>query len=183
MTVDFRRVDELPDVSGGVLAAGDYLGVSNPTDYGRRATPLQVRKRAEDTAPNWASYGSAVSLWTASGSNPVIADGSFTAAWKRTDRYTALFRLNVTIGSLTTLGSGTYFFQLPVGSPVGVPQVIDGYLFDLSANLYLPLTGVVSNSTFTAAASSGALAGPSTPIALAQGDQFCFSGSINTIES
>jgi hypothetical protein len=72
----------------------------------------------------WASFTPA---WTASGTNPVLNNGTLVGRYKQVDK-TIDFTIDLTIGSTTTLGSGTYLFDLPVASVRGVEMAINSTL-------------------------------------------------------
>lgn len=60
----------------------------------------------------WTDYSASLS-WTGSGSNPVIGNGSISAAYKRYGK-TVKYRGNISMGSTTTYGSGTWLVSLPI---------------------------------------------------------------------
>lgn len=78
----------------------------------------------------WTAY---TPTWTSSGTAPAIGNGTLTGAYLKAGKL-VVFRLKLTIGSTTTVGTSTYRFGLPVAAigldvPVG-----QGLVFDTSAS-------------------------------------------------
>jgi hypothetical protein len=60
-----------------------------------------------------ATYGTAATVWTASGTNPVIGNGTFVSTFRRDNKWVD-FIVQITMGSTTTYGTGTWTLTLPV---------------------------------------------------------------------
>lgn len=78
-------------------------------------------------APQWLAYSP---VWTASGTNPNLGDGTLAGAFVKHGR-TVHFRLELQAGSTTTFGSGAWIFTLPTdagyapGQPLGLVNMRD----------------------------------------------------------
>lgn len=64
--------------------------------------------------PHWFAYASE---WTATGSNPSIGNGSYTAYWSAVGR-TIFVKVEMFAGGTTNFGSGLYNFTIPVISAI-----------------------------------------------------------------
>ncbi|MEV6803131.1 hypothetical protein [Streptomyces sp. NPDC051132] len=70
----------------------------------------EIRDQFNSMFAAWTSYTPA---WTASTTNPVLSNGTMVGRYMKWGR-TVLCEINLTMGSLTTFGSGNYAFGLPV---------------------------------------------------------------------
>lgn len=132
----------------------------------------------EDVLADWQSYPV---QWLSSGTAPSAGNGPFTARYKQIGKRVD-FEISLTMGSTTTLGTGSWSWTLPVGAsqsphnvhPLGRWFVNDvstnnnygGFAMSFGASLFCfvqasPLTLVVNNS----------------PIAWAVGDHIGIEGS------
>jgi hypothetical protein len=76
--------------------------------YGLSATTFNlVGSQIEST---WTSY---IPVWTASGSNPVIGNGTI-EGWYKIIGKTCFVRGNIAMGSSTTFGTGEWYVSMPV---------------------------------------------------------------------
>jgi hypothetical protein len=156
----------MPYLSSYFPALGDNVSVLY-TD----ATWLVLGSTSGSSNPNapWTSY---VPDWAAT-TAPSIGNGSVAGAYKLVGS-TMFVRITVSIGSTTTLGTGSYSFGLPF--PVSSNHTtISGYgfLFDTSAGIYTSgttgETGGVPDHVRFRPTGSGNMSG-SSPVALASGD-------------
>ncbi len=93
---------------------------------------------AAATAPaQWVNYPAGVAVWSAGVTAPTIGNGTITARYRQ-DGKRVNFRITITVGSLTTLGSGVYVFALPVatGDPANITYG-SAMVFDSSAGVNL----------------------------------------------
>jgi len=97
----------------------------------------------------WTAYTPA---WTASGTAPSLGNGTLTGAYSQIGK-TVHFRLDWTLGSTSTMGTGTYRWSLPVAAKSlstnhGIN--IGGYMEDAGSAAYAPLGArMTSGSTTT----------------------------------
>lgn len=149
------------------LAAGTFPTAAQLNESGADAwTDIQAA---------WDSY---TATWTGSTTNPVIGDGTITGVYMRVGK-TIHYRVTVTIGSTTTLGSGGYFLSLPVASasPNNVPIGV-GSVFDTSTGaLYGRVAIQQSTTRVHLYDNSNGRVNPTTPIALAAGDVISATGT------
>ncbi len=94
----------------------------------------------------WTSY---TPTWTAATTNPTLGNGTLTGAYLSAGKLT-VFRVRLTIGSTTTIGSGSYAFALPAtANTIGNEPVGNGFIRDNSAatfrmrHAYMNTTGTV----------------------------------------
>jgi hypothetical protein len=91
----------------------------------------QVRDPLKEIGDAWTAY---TPTWTATTTNPAIGNGSITGAFIEAGKL-IFFRFNITMGSTTTFGSGSYVISLPATSAIGFPYVHgDVTCFDTSAS-------------------------------------------------
>jgi len=110
--------------------------------------------------------------WTGSVSNPDIGNGILAGKWQRFGRRVSL-DIQVTMGSGTTFGSGTYTFGLPPGVPApGAGNSIGVARFFDSGTIIRTGICVVSSTGITCEADSGTGAASNTvPFTWANGDK------------
>jgi hypothetical protein len=78
------------------------------------------------------AFGTAASIWTASGTNPAIGNGTFNA-WFRQDNKWVDITYIITMGSTTTYGSGTWQLGLPATARLLAGQ-LEGRAIDSSGS-------------------------------------------------
>jgi hypothetical protein len=95
----------------------------------------EVRDQFADLFASWSSYSPS---WTAATTNPSLGNGALTGRQKTVGKRCDV-KIELTIGSTTTVGSGQYSFSVPalssgVGSSVsvGVGHGLVGSRFDLN---------------------------------------------------
>lgn len=119
----------------------------------------------ESILADWVSY---TPDWLATTTNPVIGNGVKAGRYKQIGKL-VWFRINITLGSTTTVGSGTYTFTPPVGisqeltnadtvgrwriNDVSAPAHYGGDAIAFGNSIYLaintsPITYVMHNSPF-----------------------------------
>lgn len=87
-----------------------------------------------------ATYGTAATVWTASGTNPVINNGTFVSTARQDNKWVDVF-IQITMGSTTTYGTGTWALALPVTARFS-GWGITGRAIDSSAStIGFPITG------------------------------------------
>jgi len=132
------------------------------------------RYLAADAAATMTAYAAA---WTATVTNPTIGNGVQSAQYARVGRW-VYFRVQITFGSTTTAGSGTYSFSLPVEADVSNNLVGEAVLFDSGTNTRIglaQLNGVDKCNVFQDGHTSTGISATS-PITWATGDSIRISG-------
>lgn len=89
----------------------------------------------------WNTY---TATWTGTTTSPVIGNGSLTGRYARLGK-TLDFFIQVTMGSTTTFGSGTWLFALPQ-SPLFQNITFTGSALDASAGTIFPLAATTNGS-------------------------------------
>lgn len=125
----------------------------------------------------WTPYAAS---WTGATTNPVLGDGTLSAAYRLIGK-TLHLRLYLLVGTTTTLGSGDWRFSLPAGvtAKAGVIQAMHCYLLDPGSTNYAasahcgPVSGfydrlIVSHGT--------ANVGAAHPFAWGNGDSLAITG-------
>jgi hypothetical protein len=87
---------------------GGTFDVSFDTVTGLTASTFNLNGSQVETS--WTSY---VPVWTASGTNPVINNGTI-EGWYKVIGKTCFVRGNIVMGSTTTFGSGEWYVSMPV---------------------------------------------------------------------
>ena len=80
---------------------------------------VRVEGRIDDITEEqdavWPTY---TPVWSSSGTQPVVNNGTLTGSYKRIGQ-TVLVRISLTLGSTSTVGSGVYRISLPVAPKMG----------------------------------------------------------------
>lgn len=134
------------------------------------------------TGTSWA-WQSFTPTWTGSSSNPAIGDGTIAAKYIQIGK-TVFFRIKITFGSTSTVGSGNYILTLPVtaatayaqNDPIGVYQGEDVGSASNSGITVINTTGTLRAFGNTSTKDVG-LVGHAYPYAWGNGDILRFSGS------
>jgi hypothetical protein len=162
-----QEFDDLDDVEVGGVTDGETIIYDSTTG---------VWQPGSAPSPAWTSY---TPTWTAT-SNPAIGNGSLAGKY-RLDGKTLFLRIQLQIGSTTTLGSGNWTFGLPASLSTPndtLRQIIPGQVFDATGSRYACFGVVVANgSTFTAFYDNSANTIDSdSPIVWANTDYMLFTG-------
>lgn len=109
-------VRQITVAPGGVLPVSSAADIAISGAYTGQVRYNTVRATLETwngsawVAPgDWTTY---TPTWTGSGSNPAIGNGSLTGEYRQLGK-SVLVNINLTVGSTTTFGSGTYSYSLP----------------------------------------------------------------------
>lgn len=132
----------------------------------------------------WTAY---TPTWTAVTTNPAIGDGTITGAYQQIGK-TVHFRVNLSLGSTSTVGSGNWHFGLPVAAAAGLVVNhginVAGYAEDAAVQGYMIGAARMQSASaieliFAGGTPAGAAAivGSGSPFAWASGDFLRFSGS------
>lgn len=147
-----------------------------PADIQALANAADTKYVAQGT---WASW---TPVWTASTTNPTIGNGTITGGYIS---YAKLvhFWIQVIFGSTTTVGSGTYQFNLPV-SERALRWTFNGVVRDVSTSDTYPVFAERTSALFlrggrlpTTAGNPLSILSSSLPITWATGDEIFFSGT------
>lgn len=88
--------------------------VTGGTDYTLANAAITVPFYSKAASPNgFPGYFNYTSTWTADSVNPVLNNGSLTSRFSMTGIRISLF-INLTMGTTTTYGTGTWHFTVPV---------------------------------------------------------------------
>ncbi len=102
-------------------AVGDVIVISQSSS----GNWITFGRLAATAGTSWTSY---TPTWTASTTNPGIGNGTLVGRYQKIGR-TVNLHINLTAGSTTTYGSGTYAFTLPVqAANAGCTYVGDAHL-------------------------------------------------------
>lgn len=124
-----------------------------------------------------------IPIWSSTGTQPVINNGSIYGRYALLGRLVHLY-VELTMGSTTTYGTGTYRFSLPIASD-GRLWCLPGLSHDVSvATAYEDLTGVITGAastlvelrTLTTVGASLTAVTNGTPITFATGDKLIVNG-------
>lgn len=95
----------------------------------------------------WATY---TVTWSSSGTQPAIGNGSQTGRYARIGK-TILFSANVTMGTTSTYGTGSYSLSLPFAAAAfSVEQLANVRAYDASAGLAYLGQGLIGSGSSTA---------------------------------
>lgn len=137
---------------------------------------LHIRDQFKAIGDPWAAYTPA---WTAT-SNPSLGNGTligaFSKAGSRVD-----FRIELTIGSTTNLGTGAWRFSLPATSQRTTPLPI-GWAYVNAPSTHTG-AAILRSSTVISVnlAATGSQATPTVPVAWATGDALYITGSYEAV--
>ena len=122
----------------GDLIAGTAADTFSRLAVGGNTAPL-VADSTTGTGLRWDNdaWTAYTPVWTASTTNPVLGNGTIAGVYKQRGKIVD-FRFQMTTGSTTTYGSGSYFFSLPVNAKVvSVNSMVSaGWINDVSTGSY-----------------------------------------------
>lgn len=158
-----------------------YPSGSNPTTIPGDLSALAGAVDTTLSAPLLDSWTSWTPVWSSSGTQPVIGDGTIVGL-KREVGKTVFFRILITLGSTTTVGTGNYSVSLP-SDPLMVFQPFNGLFYDASASAIYPLHPARNTSAIAGLFKQPTTAGnplqflsATAPVVPASGDQIIVSG-------
>ncbi|MEV0396720.1 hypothetical protein [Polymorphospora rubra] len=145
---------------------------------GQRLTAARLAALLPVSGP-WTDYGTPTTIWTASGSNPTIGNGSIVARYQLLGgaaSKTCAFRIKINPGSTTTFGRGTYSFLLPFD--IADEQTASAIFRDNSAATQFGGSAWLQSARtiHSVALSSGTLWSPTVPAPWSQNDRAEISG-------
>ena len=94
----------------------------------------------------WTSF---TPTWLGSGSNPTIGNGILAGRYKALDSKTHLIEINISVGSTTTDGTGTYSIgNLPAATASSLSwQTLSGHYLDASTRWYVAFGEILAGTT------------------------------------
>lgn len=115
--------------------------------------------------------------WTAVTTNPDIGNGTLTGAF-RLDGKTLHLRIELTMGSTTTFGSGNWRFGLPGSDVAQGHQALSAVAFD-ATNFYIGVGDILDgNSFFNVRQDVGVTWNATVPFTWGDGDTIAITGTI-----
>lgn len=134
----------------------------------------QVRDNFKAIGDPWTSY---TPTWTASTTNPTIGNGTLLGSYSQAGKLVH-FRIRVTFGSTSTVGSGTYFWTLPVTAISTHIAVAQGFIRNSAGSTRAYRFARTSASGIIALEdASGAAVTHAVPLAWANGDIIDINGT------
>lgn len=138
----------------------------------------RIRDQFNALGDAWATYTPA---WTASTTNPTLGNGTLNGFYREIGK-TIDYRIELTIGSTTTFGSGSYRLSLPTVSKsafaANVVTMGNAGLYDTSATTRYSRTAVyLTTTTIFLHDEAGTAWTPTVPFTLANTDLVCVSGT------
>jgi len=91
-----------------------------------------------------ATYGTAATVWTA-GTNPTIGNGTFVSTFRRDNKWVDFF-IQITMGTTTTFGVGTWALALPVTARFSSAVNFTARATDTSASANYDIMGDASTT-------------------------------------
>lgn len=174
----------MPDTGLGIPYPASTDQYQPHVDFADLATAVDAlivadRDRLDDleTNPAWASY---TPVWTASTTAPALGNGTLTGNYRQTGA-TVQIRITLTLGSTSTVGSGTYRFTLPVGAKVD--SLLIAQFFDASSSgrysgaCHITATGATGDNMRIHVDSSLVAVGATVPVIPASGDRIMLAGT------
>jgi hypothetical protein len=151
---------------------------------GEVVTAVELNSEVRDALTGiQAAWGAYTPNWTAVTTNPTIGNGTLVGAYLQVGK-TIHFRITVTFGSTTNIGSGGYFFTLPFapssaytyGGPIGTAGC-----YDSSANAIYPRHALFNTgSQIHLFDNANNRVNQATPVAWATNDTIQISGVYET---
>lgn len=116
----------------------------------------------------WTSYTPA---WTATGTAPAVNNGSITGSYISVGKLT-IGKLKLTLGSTSTVGTGSYRFSLPVtAADASLYAIGSGFVDDASGSVYAVGARLITTTTCALFQSPGTI-GATSPVVPANGDVY-----------
>jgi len=94
---------------------GDWTGTVPTFTAGAHLRGVDQQTLADIATAQTAALTSYVPVWRSTGTQPALVNGTITGAYRRTGKHVNGI-IELTIGSSTTFGTGTYYFDLPFTS-------------------------------------------------------------------
>jgi hypothetical protein len=169
----FEGVDSGGTTTSIIRADGTFSGSSIS------ATTFNLAGSQIDSA--WTSY---VPVWTASGTNPVINNGTI-EGWYKVIGKTCFVRGNIAMGSTTTFGTGEWYVSIPLTAAHADAILLNGNLLDNGTAWYnVTVNGARSGFNTKAplqyvniASGVATEVNPTQPFTWTTGDRFIWNGS------
>lgn len=125
--------------------------------------------RIDAVTSAWTNYSGSLS-WTASTTNPTIGNGTITARYVHVGKL-VIYSGDITMGSTTTFGSGTYFVSVPVAALSIMPYTGSCLVYDSSVGTNRqPAVATLSTTSKLAFYATTGLVTSTVPFTWASGD-------------
>ena len=166
-------------VTGGTIFTSGLTATTSVTSPTISATTFNLAGSQIESA--WTSY---VPVWTASGTNPVINNGTI-EGWYKVIGKTCFVRGNIAMGSTTTFGTGEWYVSMPLTAAHADAILLNGNLLD-NGTAWYNVTVNGARSGFNTKAplqyvniTSGVATevNPTQPFTWTTGDRFIWNGS------
>jgi len=148
------------------------------TDVQNLAEAVDTALGDVDARAAWSSYTPA---WTSTGTAPALGNGTLTGAYKQVGS-TVHVRIVLTLGSTSTVGTGSYRLSLPVGGKV--MSLLSALFKDLSAGstrysgtAELASTGATGDNMRINVDTNQGAVGAAIPVVPANGDTLILCGT------
>ncbi|MFJ9313808.1 hypothetical protein ACIRN4_06405 [Pimelobacter simplex] len=158
----------------------DPSGVPKRQDFQDMATTANAAILAAAPPGSWPTYAAS---WTASGTNPAIGNGSIAGRYIQIGK-TVIFRVNISMGSTTTYGSGQYSVSLPTAANAAGLQIdvrcdvaIAGAAYDARGRIVAGGTSVLLYCDPTTAGGSSRAVAATAPATFANGSLIVVQGT------
>src|SRR6266516_650520 len=156
-------------LNGGIDSSNITDGSIVGTDIANSTIPF-----SKLTAPAFTGY---VPVWASSGTQPVLGNGVINGRYYQIGKL-VVAKVDLTIGSTTTFGTGTYTFSLPIVGRSTSNEFGSGLAFDSSSGQFFFLTFRLTTTSTVDAYTGQAPAnqwGAASPFVPAVNDLIAFS--------
>jgi len=138
-------------------AKGDLIAGTGADAFGRLAvsgnTAPLVADSTQATGLRWDNdyWTSYTPTWTSSGTQPTLGNGTILGKYKQRGKI-VIAQYYLKLGSTSTVGTGNYFFGLPVNAAYnGLWTIGTGYIVDNSTGSFYQI--IIDNNDFVSSAS------------------------------
>jgi len=186
-------VGRIPSVEGGIqptllTTKGDIIVATGNATLVRQGVGSDNQVLMADSTQadgvKWAGAEIAYTpVWEATGTAPVLGNGVLTGSYVRIGDVVS-FRLRLQINSTTTMGTGSYFFTLPIAMSAAEKGFMgNAAILDTGVAWYLgyePISVIPGTTNkFQINRYDGSTVGQTTPITFANGDNIYAWGQYN----
>jgi hypothetical protein len=175
--------DNITNVFEGVNSGGTTTSIirADGTFSGSSISATTFNLAGSQIDSAWTSY---VPVWTASGTNPVINNGTI-EGWYKVIGKTCFVRGNIAMGSTTTFGTGEWYVSMPLTATHADAILLNGNLLDNGTAWYnVTVNGARSGFNTKAplqyvniASGVATEVNPTQPFTWTTGDRFIWNGS------
>lgn len=125
----------MPTTTRGYRYPAGSAAPNVPADLSNLAADIDADMTAS-TPGAWTAY---TPVWTGASTNPALGNGTLNARYQKLGPKTVLYVGQLTVGSTTTFGTGSWLMSLPIGAKVQSPLPLfltpgAAFLFDTSTS-------------------------------------------------